>query len=386
MLSTCSSFSVGALLATCAFAQSPVLAEWSLDEAAGVTAVDSGTLGNDGTLYNFGAAPWVAGMFGNALSFDGVDDYVAIDAPTALPVYRGFGEPYSVSFWVKAPAQNDRRCYSEGPNPSPTGQRALFTIGTGRTSNGTTDRIQIYIRTDSSVWIELYSASTVFDDTWHHVAWGDTSGFGRLYVDGVLDAASFDYRTSGIGPQTDNHGPFTMNTISLGAVLRESACCHMSGALDDVRVFRSALSATDVSIIMGGGPVVFCSSSVGKFGVGCGAGPLDITWTGALAFGGALDVQLTNAPVGGLAFLSLGVGAVQPLDLGAVGFGGCTLYPFNPITFGIGTIDGAGTSPVVSLPISGSSTLMCVYVTLQGIVANAPTVELSPALVAQVGL
>ena len=64
---------------------------------------------NNGTLKNFTGTPWVTGQHGNALTFDGVDDYVEINPRRALPIYDGKGSAYSIAFWVKAPAQHDKR-------------------------------------------------------------------------------------------------------------------------------------------------------------------------------------------------------------------------------------------------------------------------------------
>lgn len=51
--------------------------EWPFDATSGITAADVSGNRNDGTLMNSSAAPWVAGKVKSALSFDGVDDYVA---------------------------------------------------------------------------------------------------------------------------------------------------------------------------------------------------------------------------------------------------------------------------------------------------------------------
>lgn len=44
---------------------------WRFDEESGFIAKDSSGNGNDGTVY----ATWVAGKYGQALGFDGIDDY-----------------------------------------------------------------------------------------------------------------------------------------------------------------------------------------------------------------------------------------------------------------------------------------------------------------------
>ena len=94
--------------------------------------------------------------------------------------------------------------------PSGNNGGGLFTIGSGRTSKGTTDKLQIYIRSSQPVVVvqEAYSVAPVFDDQWHHVVYVDNAGDAALYVDGVLDAGSFDYRNNTNGTQTANYGEF----------------------------------------------------------------------------------------------------------------------------------------------------------------------------------
>ncbi len=101
--------------------------EWKLDEKSGTAASDSSGSANHGTLKNFVTtpSPWVAGKFGNALLFDGVDDYVDIGIKKGLLAYDGKGSPYSIVFWVKAPAQHDKRCYAEGYSKAATGYGAI---------------------------------------------------------------------------------------------------------------------------------------------------------------------------------------------------------------------------------------------------------------------
>jgi hypothetical protein len=70
---------------------------WWFNEGSGTTAHDSSMYGNDGTLMN--GPQWVAGYFGNALKFDGTDDYVTVPHNESLCVSTGV----SVMAWVNMP-------------------------------------------------------------------------------------------------------------------------------------------------------------------------------------------------------------------------------------------------------------------------------------------
>ena len=63
------------------------------DDTTGTSATNE--VGPNGTLYNMTNADWVAGKFGNALDFDGSNDYVE------LPESVGSHASITVSAWLK---------------------------------------------------------------------------------------------------------------------------------------------------------------------------------------------------------------------------------------------------------------------------------------------
>jgi len=79
---------------------------WPLNEGSGTTTADMAPAGYgfDGTL--IGGPTWTSGQFGNALSFDGVDDYVLCaerqgTGPGTYPQELMPPDAFSVSCWVK---------------------------------------------------------------------------------------------------------------------------------------------------------------------------------------------------------------------------------------------------------------------------------------------
>ncbi|HIE70018.1 MAG TPA: hypothetical protein EYP98_07485, partial [Planctomycetes bacterium] len=158
--------------------------EWSMDMSSGAIAVDISGSGNDGTLVNFNGTPWVPGMVVNALSFDGVDDYVSLNAQASI--YEGLGAPYSVAYWVKAPAQPNVFVYAEGA----TSSTAILIFGSGQYP-AQSDKFRVYCRNDQgNAPFSGLSNAVVYDDTWHHIAFVDVSGQITLYVDGVVDSGN----------------------------------------------------------------------------------------------------------------------------------------------------------------------------------------------------
>ncbi len=92
-------FALGSVFTGASHAADPGLVGcWMFDEGSGTTAFDSSGNGNDGTLVLADGAvspAWVSGKYGSALSFDGVDDYVALTAQP--PITNGF----TFTAWVR---------------------------------------------------------------------------------------------------------------------------------------------------------------------------------------------------------------------------------------------------------------------------------------------
>src|SRR5204863_5645153 len=97
-------------------------------------------------------------------------------------------------------------------------------------------------RNDQSTLLinHLVSTTVVFDNNWHHIAWVDNLGSVKLYVDGNLDAANFNYTPS---------GTMTVNTAAIGTLVRTTVSTGniFNGLIDDVSVWERALSQAEVN-------------------------------------------------------------------------------------------------------------------------------------------
>ena len=77
-----------------------LVGHWKFGEGSGASAADSSGEGNDATLYG---PTWTTGRGGGALSFDGVDDYMAMADKVIINDETGF----TVSFWIQATGTPD---------------------------------------------------------------------------------------------------------------------------------------------------------------------------------------------------------------------------------------------------------------------------------------
>ena len=68
---------------------------WSFDEGSGSIAYDSSSNGNHGTI---NGASWTSGISGNALMYDGIDDYVLVPDSDSISIGN---QDLTISVWIK---------------------------------------------------------------------------------------------------------------------------------------------------------------------------------------------------------------------------------------------------------------------------------------------
>jgi hypothetical protein len=199
------------------------LAHWKLDETTGAVASDSSGNGYDGTLTDMDDSDWVPGKTSNALDFDGLDDYVAVDRVCAAMA----GKDVTISAWVKAPVVNSNLQFMIGINVSDGDNRLLLGTQAGSTA------------------LTLFdgafhdTTATVIDNTWHHIAYvlEDSADTITIYVDGS-EASSFA-STASIAAS---------DVLSLGQKFTGPAPNYFyDGLLDDVMIYDRPLSQAEIA-------------------------------------------------------------------------------------------------------------------------------------------
>ena len=212
---------------------------WPLDELSddGLTTPDL-VSGNHLTLRGMDAGDLVAGQRGQAMAFNGTDQFLVHITPpgmdSGLPISRA--PAFSVALWVNGDGlgQSDRRVFSES---SSVDNDPLFNMGTH--NSGANAALDIYVR-NSGVQIDHFQSSRpAFDGQWRHIAWAQENGEASLYVDGILEQ-SFSYTP----------GPVPMDVSSIGAILRATDVAHFAGAIDDVMVWERALTHEEINQVM----------------------------------------------------------------------------------------------------------------------------------------
>lgn len=204
-----------------ALADPDLVLHWPFDEFAGGTTIDP-VGGRSGAMLNGLSVTGAAGRFGSSLAFDGVDDAVRHDN-AASPTLTGY--PFTLSAWVK------------------TSQMADAVIA--MTGQGSSNSVHWYIGmyagaanivARNTTKVEKRDTLAINDGVWHHVVGVFASATSRqLYVDGVLR-------------QSDSSSVAFGGTerFAVGALDRATPAARFAGSIDDVRVYRRALTQAEI--------------------------------------------------------------------------------------------------------------------------------------------
>ena len=208
----------------------PNLILWlKLDETSGSTAFDSSGNGNHGTLVNMADGDWVAGQIGNALDFDGGNDYVDCGNDDSLNITHEI----TMSAWINMSARPATNKWFNLHNKGDFGY-AMYIQGadTALTTLGA------YFDLDTGVK-DLWNLTSIDIDPangWAHVAVTFDNTDVKFYVNGVLD-------------HTENE-PGTINdNAGLDLIFVNGESEWFEGSVDDVRVYNRALSEAEVGAL-----------------------------------------------------------------------------------------------------------------------------------------
>ncbi len=206
---------------------------YAFNETSGTTTLDSSGAGNHGTLLN--GASFAAGKNGNAVSLDGVDDYVNLGNPTSLQITGSM----TISAWINSSAfpVDDAAVVSKRGN-TVAGYQLDTTIDRGPRTIG------FKLTSSAGAQMSRYGATGMALNQWYHVA-------------GVYNAAA-QTLTVYLNGQTDNGalvGPVTATQQGSGLSVNigrkpGNPGFEFKGRIDDVRIYNRALSQAEIQADM----------------------------------------------------------------------------------------------------------------------------------------
>ena len=203
---------------------SGLVAAYAFEEGTGTSTGDATGKSHTGSV---SGATWItAGMYGKALSFDGVNDWVTVADANDLDLTNGM----TLEAWVRPAALTGWKTVVMKEGTTTTLAYSLY-------ANHSNPRPAITVRI-SNVDRSAVGTSAVPLNTWTHLAATYDGATLRLYVNGVL---------AGSRGQTGNILT-SSRALRIGgnAVWGE----YFKGVIDDVRIYNRALSATEIQADM----------------------------------------------------------------------------------------------------------------------------------------
>lgn len=207
-------------------AGSDLLLHLKLDETSGTTANDSSNYDCDGTVV--GTASWIAARRHNGFDFNG---------STKIEVNSLLGSPasFTLACWARIDATD-----SSGAEGVSVGDYILL-----RPHDVTNGVALAHFHYGGNAYRTVAATKSYVARGWHHFAatFDDSADSLKLYVDGVLintTSTTSSVSWSGLGTKTriGSHGNTNTNL-------------DMDGAIDDVRVYRRALSQSEIASVFG---------------------------------------------------------------------------------------------------------------------------------------
>jgi hypothetical protein len=202
---------------------SGLVAAYSFNAGSGTLTADASGNGNTGTI---SGATWTpAGRFGQALSFDGVNDWVTVADASSLDLTTGM----TLSAWVY---------------PTAYGAGAWRNIAIKERSGG--EVYNLYANTDTNVpgvWVQRAGAFPVDSargatqlslNSWTHLASTYDGSMLRLFVNGTLVSSQ-----PVSGPLVTSAGVFRIGGNSIWGE-------HFQGRIDEVRLYNVARGEADI--------------------------------------------------------------------------------------------------------------------------------------------
>ena len=204
---------------------------WTFDgkDMANGVALDKSGNDNHGSPVNIATSTfYVAGKIGQALNFDGVNDYVNVRYNNAFDFSTS--NSFTYSFWAKYnnSSQTSKDLIIKAASSK---QNPRFFIGSDGSFN-----FRLYDGTSANN-VNIPLSASIKNRTWHHFVGLNDGGTVKVYIDGIHQGTD----SSTVIGTIQNSG-----AISIGAQYGANA---FNGSLDDVRVYNRALTVNEIKQI-----------------------------------------------------------------------------------------------------------------------------------------
>ena len=196
---------------------SGMISYWKLDETSGNTASDS--IGNnDGTLRN--NPIWATGQVGNALRFDGNDDYIDLNDDNSL----NLGDTWTLMEWIYPESlTTENNAIIIHYDTSEITQNEYYVSGPQQ------NKIAYY---SVEMGTSAVSITKLSENNWYHTAITYDNGNVNFYLNGQPDGGTTGYTT----------GDWDGGTKEIS----HSGTEPFNGIIDEVSIYNRALTPTEI--------------------------------------------------------------------------------------------------------------------------------------------
>jgi hypothetical protein len=220
---------------------------WKMDENQGTANIND-SMGNIDPLTVVGSPTWSSGVRNTSLYFDGSDDFIDETGSAPYDPALIITGDLTLAFWTKAPAFQDldnilsHRCNTAG---SACNNNYILRIDT---ASGNDIEYEHHYGSEVD---ETYTFDTNLSvDTWYHitVVRDVTANTVKMYINGKKTGATFNYTND---PTDGSNGQLRLGNSSA------SGSSWYNGYLDDLRIYRYALSQQQIRGIISEGALRF---------------------------------------------------------------------------------------------------------------------------------
>jgi hypothetical protein len=208
---------------------------WTFDEGNGTTAYDYSGNNNTSTLYSStticsnpptsGCPQWTSGKIGQALSFDGVDDWVKVPDADSLDITQQI----TLEVWINPKKLNAYQYIID----KHTGAGDGYFLALWNTNQ---IRCSLYGVIGGDIYSNKVFTSDDLNKWWHIVGVYDGSKM-AIYINGILDNSA------------GRTGTIKTNTANMGIGASIGATFFFQGLIDEVRIYNRALSADEIKAL-----------------------------------------------------------------------------------------------------------------------------------------